>query len=245
LAPSELGVGGAGTFSITLSISDDAAMLRRAVNKPEVFEAIVGMIPDTAPWTLRAEPITPVHSMAGLSNRRRHFLRGGVPPVTGFHAIGDAHISTNPACGRGLSTGFCKPSLLADAIHAHPTDTNDQSLQFCLAVQKHTVPWFDAGVMMDQNKRAARADGTNDTDAAPAENPLSTLAAAASVDTAVWRSFWRTMILLEPPTTLMKPAFLASVAAAAPGATANNAAAGGNAAPTRAELDAPLGIWTD
>jgi len=234
--------GDGGTFSITLSISDDDAKLRRATNKPEVFEAIVGMIPDTAPWILRAEPITPVHSMAGLFNRRRHFLRAGVPLVTGFHAIGDAHIATNPAYGRGLSTGFWQASLLAESIRAHPTDRSDQSMQFCEAVQEHIVPWFDAAVMMDQNKRAMRAAGTTDTDAAPAENPMSALVAAASVDAKVWRSFWRTMNLLDPPTTLMQPEFLASVAAAASRATTSAGTAGGKAGPTRRELEAQLGI---
>ncbi len=58
-----------GTFSITLSIPEDDTVLRRATNKPEIFESIAGMIPETAPWVLCADPITQVHSMASLFNR--------------------------------------------------------------------------------------------------------------------------------------------------------------------------------
>jgi len=227
-----------GTFSITLSIPEDDMDLRRAANKPEIFESIARMIPETAPWTQRADPITPVHSMASLFNRRRYFLRDGAPLVTGFHVIGDAHISTNPAYGRGLSTGFWQAQLVAQAVAAHPTDSVDQGLQFCQAVEEHIVPWFDAAVMMDQSKRTARADESSDSDSAPASNPMAALAAAASVDLEVWRSFWRTMNLLEPPSTLMQPEFLAQVVAAAAKATAGYEAfkEASNAAPTRAEM---------
>jgi len=232
--------GDGGTFSITLSIPEDDAKLRRATKQPEVFEAIAKMIPQTAEWTLRAEPITPVHSMAGLMNRRRHFLRDGAPCVSGFHAIGDAHVCTNPAYGRGLSTGFWQASLLAEAIDAHPGDTADQSLQFCDAVDKHITPWFDAAVMMDRARLAARTEGATDPDAPPAENPMKALAAAASVDAGVWRMFWRTMNLLDPPDTLMQPEFLTRVVEAAPKAASNIDSAGADALPTRTELDALL-----
>jgi len=207
--------GDGGTFSITLSIPEDDATLRRAANRAEIFESIVNMIPETAPWTKCAEPITAVHSMAGLFNRRRHFLRDGAPVVSGFHAVGDAHLCTNPAYGRGLSTGFWQARLLAEAIDAHPTDGVDQALQFCEAVREHIVPWFDAAVMMDQNKRNERADQSRNPDAPPANNPMAALAAAASVDLDVWRSFWRTMNLLDPPSTLAQPEFLTKVVAAA------------------------------
>jgi 2-polyprenyl-6-methoxyphenol hydroxylase-like FAD-dependent oxidoreductase len=229
-----------GTFSITFSVPDDDAKLRRATNQPKIFESIARMIPETAEWTRRAEPITPVYSMAGLVNRHRHFLHDGAACVAGFHVIGDAHVCTNPAYGRGLSTGFWQASLLAEAIRANPEDRIEQSLQFCGAIEKHITPWFDAAVMMDRMRSATRANGATDPNAAPQENPMKALAAAASVDAYVWRMFWRTMNLLEPPETLMQPEFLARIAQAAPAESSNIDVSSGSPLPTRAEFDALL-----
>ena len=98
--------------------------------------------------------------------------------------------------------------------------------------------------MMDQNKHLPRADETLGSDPAPSDNPMRALATAAAVDATVWRAFWRTMNLLEPPSTLMQPEFLAGVAAAA-----SRAAASGEArlehdsdGPTRSEMCALLGL---
>jgi 2-polyprenyl-6-methoxyphenol hydroxylase-like FAD-dependent oxidoreductase len=204
-----------GTFSVTFSTADDDATLRRAVKDPEAFEKIARSIPAIEAWVIRAEPMTQVHSMAGLINRRRHFTRGDAPVVTGFHAIGDAHVCTNPAYGRGLSTGFWQAQLLAKAIEAHPTAAADQSLQFCQEVAIHVVPWFDTSVMMDRNRLLERAQQAKSPDPGKTpDNPMAAIVTATRVDANVWRRFWRTMNLLAPPTTLMQPEFLAMIGAA-------------------------------
>lgn len=195
------------TYSITLSINEDDERLRRAIQAPDAFETAARVIPELAPWVASGTAFTDVFPMSGLINRRRHFLLNGKPVVKGLHTIGDAHICTNPAYGRGLSTGFWQARFLAEAIATHPVDLIAQGMHFSKAIQMHIVPWFDSAVMMDSSKRLARHNAHNNAGFS-ADNPMRLLSEVASIDPMIWRSFWRTMNLLEPPTTLMAPEFL-------------------------------------
>ena len=66
------------------------------------------------------------------------------------------------------------------------------------------------------------------------------VASAAASDEDVWRTFWRTMNLLEPPSALLAPEFVASVPAAAnaEGPSAHPQSDGG---PTRTHLERVMG----
>src|SRR5262249_37759609 len=92
-------LGDNGTFSITYAIDSDADELRRRLVAPDAFETLARALPAVEPWRAAriAEPITDVHVMAGLRNRRRPLVDAdGVPLVHGFVAAGDAAVCTNP-----------------------------------------------------------------------------------------------------------------------------------------------------
>ena len=209
-----------GTFSVTLATGDDDRTLR-VVKDPDVFDRIGREIPAVAPWLDgRAEPITDVHSMAGLLNRRRRYVIDDRPAATGFAAVGDSHICTNPLYGRGCSTGFWQAHLLGQAVTDHPTDLAAQALAFDAAVQEHVVPWYKASVSSDEGNRravarakaaAAGEELAEDPDAMRRSIFREGLSPASRTDAVVWRAFARTMNLLEPPEALMAPDVAARV----------------------------------
>lgn len=197
------------TFSITLSANEDDKPLQKVLKDAAKFDAIASKIPEVLPWVASGDAITDVAPMSGLTNRRRHFVREGQAVVKGLHAIGDAHVCTNPAYGRGLSTGVWQARLLAEAIAAEPEDLEIQSLHFCSAVDTYIVPWFDSSVMMDSGKRIAREAAASGHDTSGADdNPMKLLSEVASIDPMIWQLFWRTMNLLESPDVLMSAEFL-------------------------------------
>jgi 2-polyprenyl-6-methoxyphenol hydroxylase-like FAD-dependent oxidoreductase len=203
------------TFSVTLATADDDRTLR-ALKDGELFDQVARSLPATADWlNAGAAPITKVHSMAGLLNRRRDYLSNGQPIVLGFHAVGDAHIATNPMHGRGCSTGMWQGLLVADAIDAHPDDPAEQSRAFCAAVDEHIAPWYAASVTSDRSSRRAiersRAEAAGeDVPELDAADFMSSviregLSPASRSDAVVWQSFMRMINLLDPPESLMAP----------------------------------------
>ena len=111
-----------GTFSITLAVNNEDDELRATLTRPEAFDETSTMLDPVAPWVADgvSEPITGVHPMARLVNRIRHFVVDGEPLVTGFAALGDASVCTNPLYGRGCSLAMVHAELLADALDVHP-----------------------------------------------------------------------------------------------------------------------------
>ncbi len=85
--------------------------------------------------------------MGGLINRLRSFVdRGGRPRVTGFHAVGDAHTTTNPVYGRGCSLAMVQAVLLSDAFVAHPDDPVARALAYEAASAREIEPWYHFAV---------------------------------------------------------------------------------------------------
>ncbi len=199
-------------FSIALSANEDDALLKKAFSKPDSYDLAVRQFPELEPWIVSGIATTDVFPMGGLVNRRRHFLKNGTPLVAGLHVIGDAHITTNPAYGRGLSLAVWQAQLLAGAIAANPADLCQQSLASCQAIEANIVPWLDIAMMMDSARAEEREKlASGGEPQAEVANPMKLIADAASADPVVWRDFWRTMNLLQQPDTLMQPAFLERV----------------------------------
>jgi 2-polyprenyl-6-methoxyphenol hydroxylase-like FAD-dependent oxidoreductase len=147
-----------GTFSITLGIESSDSELRRHVRDPERFEAVCRLLPGidnlTAPDF--AEAISDVHAMGGLINRLRSFVdEDGRPRVTGLHALGDAHTTTNPLYGRGCSLAMVQAALLSDAFVAHPEDPVARAVAYEEASAREIEPWYHFAVDGD----ALRSDG--------------------------------------------------------------------------------------
>ena len=171
-----------------------------------MFESVVDAIPAAKEWiSLGATPLTGVHSMAGLLNRKRTLKKDGEVVVDGFHMIGDALICTNPLYGRGCSTGFWQAHLLANAIRDHGADTTAQSESFLLSVEQNILPWYQASVDSDRGSRAA-SDGEDDEIAIMKRSILKDgLIPATRSSAKVWRGFMKMMNLLADPSILTEP----------------------------------------
>ena len=190
-----------GTFSVTLAVANDDTELRKTLLHPEAFDAAAALMEPVAPWVApgMSEPITGVHIMAKLLNRLRRFVTpDGRPVATGFHAIGDASICTNPLYGRGCSLAMVHADLVAEALRAHPDDPVARSLAFEEATKREIEPWYDAAVQQDRANRLP----------AETENPMRDLLRdgvlpATRTDPLVLRAFLRAFNLLSPPNSLM------------------------------------------
>lgn len=145
------------TFSITLGVESGDAELRRHVLEPARFEAVCRLLPGIDRLTDRgfARPMTEVQAMGSLVNRLRSFVDGdGRPRLTGFHALGDAHTTTNPLYGRGCSLALVQAVLLRDAFLAHPSDPVARALAYEQASAREIEPWYHFAVDGDALRTA-------------------------------------------------------------------------------------------
>ncbi len=134
-----------GTFSITIAVDSSDGELRRHLVQPAPFDAVCRLLPgiDTMTDPASATPMTDVHAMGGLINRQREFLDAqGRPRVIGFHALGDAHTTTNPLYGRGCSLAMVQAVLLSDSFVDHPTDPVARALAYEDASAREIEPWY-------------------------------------------------------------------------------------------------------
>lgn len=197
------------TFSVTLACGVDDADLRRRFGRDDGFERSAAALAATAPWVAAevSEPITDVHLMAGLVNRRRRFVHRGEPVVLGMHAVGDAHTCTNPLYGRGCSLAMVQAVALTDAVAEHPDDARARSLAYEAVCEREVLPWYRAAVAQDRHATKGE-DGPVEPGAggdAPDIRALvrDGLMPAVRTDPHVYRAFVRSFNLLDLPEALM------------------------------------------
>jgi 2-polyprenyl-6-methoxyphenol hydroxylase-like FAD-dependent oxidoreductase len=212
-----LGVpGDGGTLSVTLAIRTEDKDLRTALADPDRFDLAARTLPGPDFFFRDGplEPITDVLLMTGLLNRSRSFTDGGVPRVLGFHALGDAHTTTNPLYGRGCSLAAVQATLLLDALAAHPGDARGRAERYEADSAREVEPWFHASVQMDKMGAdpmgASALGGGADSSGARA---MGAVFVAAQTDPVVGRTIARLMNLLITPAEMMADAaFLARAA---------------------------------
>ncbi len=145
------------SFSMTFAVDSDDKALRTGLASVAGFEGAARQLVAALPWIDgRSEPITDVHVMAGLRNRKRHFVRDGAPIVLGFAAVGDASVCTNPLYGRGCSLALVHAYGLADLIDQYGDDFVAISIAFDGFTRRELDPWFKAAVQQDQEAIAQR-----------------------------------------------------------------------------------------
>jgi 2-polyprenyl-6-methoxyphenol hydroxylase-like FAD-dependent oxidoreductase len=161
------------THSVTFALDAGDAELRAHLIDPDGFDRAAAAIESIRPWiepSLSA-PMTDVHVMGGLINRRVSYLDpDGDPRVLGFHAVGDAHTCTNPLYGRGCSLAMVQADLLADALDAHPGGDTDslvaRSVDYERASVEQVLPWYRAALNQDRLGRAAALERAAERDPA-------------------------------------------------------------------------------
>jgi 2-polyprenyl-6-methoxyphenol hydroxylase-like FAD-dependent oxidoreductase len=200
--------GDGGTLSVTLAVRTADTELRLALSDPDRFDRACQLLPGPDLFFADGpmEPIGGVRPMTGLLNRLRRFVdEDGRPTVLGFHAIGDAHTTTNPLYGRGCSLAAVQATLLVDAAAAHPGDPASRAAAYEAACRREVEPWFEASVQMDRmgadpsGRGGLGGGGGSD----PASRGIAAVFAAAATDPILGRALARFMNLLTTPAELM------------------------------------------
>jgi 2-polyprenyl-6-methoxyphenol hydroxylase-like FAD-dependent oxidoreductase len=176
----------------------------RTVRDPQVFTAVLRMIPALAAWLDVMDPITGVFPMAGLHNTLRRLVADGIPVATGLHAIGDSVCTTNPTLGRGLALALSGAADLADTIAEYPADPVAQALALDRLASAHVVPYYQDQAAIDAGRLAMlRHTIFGAPLSPPAQAPglvtYSQLRAAASYDPAAFRALWKINGMVCPP----------------------------------------------
>lgn len=204
-----------GTLSITYGVHADDPEMRRVLH-PGPFTEVAANIPALRRWVEpgRCAPISDVEVMAGLVNRLRRFVVGGLPVATGIFAVGDSSVCTNPVYGRGCSLAMVHAELLADTLATAGEDVVAAAVAFAEATRTTIEPWYGAALAQDRHDRRHSADdddGSVDVGSIIRHGLLP----AAGRDPAVFRAFMRMFNLLDlPEALLLDPRVLPGVMAA-------------------------------
>ena len=124
--------------------------------------------------------------------------------MVGFHALGDAHTTTNPLYGRGCSLAAVQACLLADAFAAHPDDPVARAAAYEAGNALEVEPWYESAVQMDQlgaDPAGTSAFGGGGDPAAG--KAMAAVFVAAATDPIIGRGIARFMNLLRTPAQLL------------------------------------------
>lgn len=144
-----------GHFSITLCLPEIEMELRKAVVRPETFDAICRQLPGPSLWIdpARAEGISRVFGMGDLQSRWRDLVHEGEPAVLGYFPVGDSLVRTNPLYGRGCSFAAVTAYGLRDALEAADSPAERLRL-FHRKVHAELRPYYVS--MRDQDRSSIR-----------------------------------------------------------------------------------------
>jgi 2-polyprenyl-6-methoxyphenol hydroxylase-like FAD-dependent oxidoreductase len=208
-----------GTFSITMAVPEVEEIMRAAVVRPEVWDAICGQLPGLADWTdpARARPVSKVYAMGDLKSRWREMSPEGRPVALNLFCVGDSLVRTNPLYGRGCSFAAIEAHALRDVL-AETADPAARAVAYSARVRTLLQPYYDD--MRTQDRAAARraAHGL-DRDYKPSLRARlmqrfieDGVGIAIRQDADLYRAAMRAFHMLEPPRAwLGRPATLAKV----------------------------------
>jgi 2-polyprenyl-6-methoxyphenol hydroxylase-like FAD-dependent oxidoreductase len=144
-----------GCFSITMCAPEIEYEIRKAIVKPDVFQAMTMMLPGLRPWTNpdQAEPTSKVFGMGDLICRWRDFVTDGVPAALGYFAVGDNLTRTNPLYGRGCSFAAVAAYRLRETLDA-TADPAARARAYHDAIWQDLRPFFT--LMLKQDRDALK-----------------------------------------------------------------------------------------
>jgi hypothetical protein len=206
--------GDAGIFSVTLAASPDDDELG-GLRTQAGFETAAHQLPQVARFVAGAEPVSRVHTMAGLDNERR------VPVPDAAHGLvllGDAALHTNPLYGRGCTMAVLHAALLAEATSSHGAGP-EMEATFARHTERELLPWYRLACSQDRDAiehAAAYRDGSADEQTRP-DGTLDPKAYMRSLvrlgvlpamrtDARVARRGFRSFHMLDPPGSMMPDA---------------------------------------
>jgi 2-polyprenyl-6-methoxyphenol hydroxylase-like FAD-dependent oxidoreductase len=139
-------------FSVTLCAPEIEYELRKAIVRPEMWDALIDNLPGLKVWCApqRAEPTSRVFGMGDLHSRWRDLAHDGAPAVLGFFAVGDCLVRTNPLYGRGCSLAAVQAYMLRDAL-AESADPAARLIAYDQRVRGELRPYYLAMRAQDRN----------------------------------------------------------------------------------------------
>ena len=240
-----------GCFSITMCTPEIEYEMRKAIVRPEVFQAMAMMLPGLRPWINpdQAEPTSKVFGMGDLICRWRDFVVEGRPSVLGYFAVGDNLTRTNPLYGRGCSFAAVAAYRLRGVLDS-AADPAARALAYHEAIWEDLRPFFTLMLKQDRDalKRARQAltPGYKPSFRAKLAKSFAEdgIAIAMRYDIGLLRQAMRGFHMLEHPEAwLKKPANLARVVRYwARGKRRNAAAYPPKPGPDRDEMMRALGL---
>lgn len=208
-----------GCFSVTLCVPEIEEELRKAIARPEVFDAVCRELPGVAAWieATRAQGMSRVFGMGQLESRWRDLAPDGRPAVLGFFPVGDSLVRSNPLYGRGCSFAAVSADLLRQALDVS-ADPVERARLYRAGVERELRPFYDVMRKADRSaiRRARRA-------LSPAGKPPlrsrmmksfveDGIAVAVRSDLGLFRASMRGFHMLEDPRLwLRRPGNLAKV----------------------------------
>jgi 2-polyprenyl-6-methoxyphenol hydroxylase-like FAD-dependent oxidoreductase len=138
-----------GHYAITLSCPEQEQELAEMMSHAQGFEVICRRVPVLADWIDRSEPTSKVLGAARFENRWTRFGVAGGRALSGFVAVGDAHVETNPMYGRGCAAAFMQAHVLADVL-ARSGDRRACVRDYATRTRALLQPHFDFCVATDR-----------------------------------------------------------------------------------------------
>ena len=213
-----------GCFSVTLALPARERTLRKGVMKPDGFDRICALLPGMAAWTEpeRSTPTSKVWGMGALHSQWRRYRNEEGPSVTGFFALGDALIRTNPLYGRGCSSGVVQGHLLAGVL-GETQDPRERADRLDQELERSIREFFED--MRKQDRQAIRKTTRYyEALSGTSEEPTSLkkrlargfiedgLIPASRKSIPVLRALLRSLHMLEPPRVVLRdPRLLARI----------------------------------
>jgi hypothetical protein len=152
-----------------------------ALREPGCFTRVVQACPMQAHW-LDGTPITDVLPMAGILDRYRRFVVDGRPVITGFAAVGNAWVCTNPSAGRGLSVGLIHVQLLRKVVGGYLEDPTALARVWDEHTEQFVAPNYWNQIAADHARIAEMNALRNGLEPPPPDSMMDRFGTAAGYD---------------------------------------------------------------
>ncbi|MEQ9505774.1 MAG: FAD-dependent oxidoreductase [Hyphomonas sp.] len=208
-----------GNFSITIAVPEIELELRKSILSPDIFHKITLEMPGLRPWTneSRSMRTSKVFGMGDLISRWRDLVIDGQPATSGFFALGDTLVRTNPLYGRGCSFAAVSAELLSQVLD-ETDDPTERAVTFHTRLEAELRPFYMTQLKQDRSaiKRAQETLTPGFTPSFKAKLLKSFLddgiRIAVRSDTRLLREAMRGFHMLEHPDKwLGKPANMATI----------------------------------
>ena len=240
-----------GCFSITLAVPEVETALRQAVVRPETFDQVCTLLPGLTAWVDPAgsEPISRVFGMGELNSHWRGFVSPERRAISGFFAVGDSLIRTNPLYGRGCSFAAVESEILR-AVLDEAAEPAARARLYDRRVTEALQPFYEDMCAQDRGAIARAAHALDPTYRAPLRSKVlqsflgDGVRIAVRADVELLRGALREFNMVDPPRAwLMRPSNMLKVVGRwARGPAANASLYPPALGPDRAEMMQALGL---